>query len=138
MGLLDRLFGKKPGAGAAADADRARGQKLADRARSEKLAGRETGQTADEQAGTRGRMEAELLGQRQRRETSAAPDEPVCPHTTLTARWDSVADMGNDEKATSYTCQSCHQSFTAAEGHALRATEAERVRQELRTDPEAP
>ena len=73
MGFLNRLFGKKPGASEAADADRARGQKLADRARSEKLAGRETGQTADQQAGTRGRMEAELDAQRERRNQTPKP-----------------------------------------------------------------
>ena len=89
MGFLNRLFGKKPSASEAADADRARGQKLADRARSEKLAGRETGQTADEQAGTRGRMEAELDAQRQRREAQATPETAAapCPHTTLVPRW---------------------------------------------------
>ena len=133
MGFLNRLFGKKPGAREAADADRARGQKLADRARSEKLAGRETGQTSDEQAGTRGRMEAELLGQRERRETPAAIDAqvPVCLHTTLTARWDSMADMGKEDKVTSYTCESCQQHFTPAEGRTLRQTEAERVQREF-------
>ncbi len=135
MGFLNRLFGKKPGVSEAADADRARGQKLADRARTEKLAGRETGQTTDEQAGTRGRMEAELLGQRQRRDGSATPEAegPVCPHTTLTARWDSVADMGNQDKVTSYTCESCAQQFTADEGRQLRQTEAARVRRDLAT-----
>jgi len=133
MGFLNRLFGKKPGAREAADADRARGQKLADRARSEKLAGRETGQTSDEQAGTRGRMEAELLGQRQRREPPPAPttETPPCPHTALVPRWDSVADMGKEDKVTSYTCEACQASFTADEGRALRATEAARVQREL-------
>ncbi len=131
MGFLNRLFGKKPDASEAADADRARSQKLADRARSEKLAGRETGQTLEEQAGTRGRMEAELLGQRQRREAATTAEVPVCPHTTLTPRWDSVADMGNEEKVTSYTCQGCNQSFTAAEGQALKRHEAERVQATL-------
>ena len=68
MGFLNRLFGKKPGASEAADADRARGQMLADRTRQAKIAGRENGQTLDEQAGTRGRMEAELDAQRLRRD----------------------------------------------------------------------
>ena len=67
MGFLSRLFGKKASGSEAADADRARSQKLADRARQAKLVGQETGQTADEQAGTRGRMEAELDAQRERR-----------------------------------------------------------------------
>ena len=73
MGFLSRLFGKKPSSSEAADADRARGQKLADRTRQAKIAGRETGQTADEQAGTRGRMEAELDAQRQRRDQTPRP-----------------------------------------------------------------
>ncbi len=137
MGFLNRLFGKKPRANEAADADRARGQKLADRARSEKLAGRETGQTADQQAGTRDRMEAELLGQRQQREAAATAKVPTCPHTTLTPRWESVADMGKEDKATAYTCQGCNQQFTPAEGQRLRQTEADRVQRELAT-PEQP
>ncbi len=135
MGFLSRLFGKKPGASEGADADRARGQKLADRARQEKLAGRETGQTTEEQAGTRSRMEAELLGQRQRREAPATAEVPPCPHTTLTPRWESVADMGNEEKVTSYTCQGCNETFTAAEGQALKRHEAERVQATL-AEPE--
>jgi len=109
---------------------------MADRARSQQMAGRETGQTADEQAATRGRMEAELDAQRQGRAgTTTADAVPPCPHTTLTPRWDSVADMGNTGKVTSYTCQGCNQSFTAAEGQTLLATEAERLRRDLGTEP---
>ena len=62
MGILDRLFSKgraKRRAGQAAGA--------ADLARSQKLAGRAMDQDQDEQRATRGRMEAELEGQRQRR-----------------------------------------------------------------------
>jgi hypothetical protein len=137
MGFLDRFFGKKHAGQEATAADQARSQRLTDRARSQKLEGQEVGQTAAEQAGTRGRMEAEMAGQRQRREAPAVAtaEMPPCPHTTLTPRWDSVADMGNVDKVTTYTCQSCNQSFTAAEGRALQATEAERVRHELSTSP---
>jgi hypothetical protein len=123
--LLDRLFGKKRAPDAAT---------VADQARSQQMAGRETGQTAAEQAATRGRMETEMDTQRRGR-AAAADAVPPCPHTTLTPRWDSVADMGNDEKVTSYTCQGCNQSFTAAEGRTLLATEAERLRRELGTGP---
>ena len=62
MGLLDRLFGKgraKKRAGQAAGA--------ADLVRSQKLSGRAIDPDQDEQTATRGRMEAELEGQRQRR-----------------------------------------------------------------------
>jgi hypothetical protein len=122
MGFLDRLFGKKKSS-SAATAD--------DLARSQQMAGRETGQTVDEQAATRSRMETEMAGQREQRAAVSATAGSVCLHTTLTPRWDNVADMGDAEKVSSYTCQSCHQQFTAAEGQTLLATEAERIRQGL-------
>ncbi len=124
MGFLNRLFGKK-----ATESESA----TADRARSQQLAGRETGQTAEAQAGTRARMEADLAGQRQRREGGATSEVPPCPHTTLVSHWDSVADMGKEDKVTSYRCDSCEQEFTAEEGRRLRETEAERVQRELAT-----
>ncbi len=84
-------------------------------------------------------MEAELLGQRQRREApaTAAPEAEAapCPHTALTPRWDSVADMGKEDRVTAYTCQGCAQSFTPAEGQALKRHEAERVQATL-AEPE--
>lgn len=122
MGFLDRLFGKKRSS-SAATAD--------DLARSRQMAGHETGQTVEEQAATRSRMETEMAGQRELRVTASAPAAPVCLHTTLTPRWENAADMGDAEKVSSYTCQSCHQTFTAAEGQTLLATEAERIRQGL-------
>lgn len=133
MGFFDRFFGKKRAGQEATAADQARSQRLTDRARSQQLEGQEVGQTVAEQAGTRGRMEAELANQRQRREPSAtaAVETPPCPHTALTPRWDSVADMGKDEQVSSYTCQGCNQSFSPAEGRALLATEADRLRQDL-------
>lgn len=122
MGFFDRLFGKKRSS-SAATAD--------DLARSRQMAGHETGQTVEEQAATRSRMETEMAGQREQRAAASTPEAPSCLHTTLTPRWDNVADMGNPEKVSSYTCQSCHQTFTAAEGQTLLATEAERIRQGL-------
>ncbi len=69
MKFLDRLVGK----GRAAKKQAAREATALDRARGQRLAGRETGQTTDEQAGTRGRMEAELDAQRQRRNQPPTP-----------------------------------------------------------------
>ena len=129
MGFLDRLFGKNRSVKKQA----AREATALDRARGQRIAGRETGQTADEQAGTRGRMEAELDAQRARRGQSVVAETPPCPHTTLVPRWDSVADMGKEDKVTSYQCEGCHGTFTAAEGRALRETEAARVQHELAT-----
>lgn len=59
-----------------------------------------------------------------------------CPHTTLTPSWDSVADMGNEEKVTSYACQGCGQRFSRSEGQELRRSEAERLQNLIEEKPE--
>ncbi|MGH2585721.1 MAG: hypothetical protein ACRDJE_12480 [Dehalococcoidia bacterium] len=56
----------------------------------------------------------------------------TCLHTSLTPSWDSVADMGQEDKVTGYACQACGQTFTPAEGRALRHSEANRVQSELK------
>ena len=124
MGLFDRFFKKNRPVDA---------RTAETRSRSTSMAGREIRQTQAEQDTTRSRMEAELDAQRLGH--TAATADPACPHTTLTPRWDSVADMGNIEKVTSYTCQGCNQSFTASEGRTLLATEADRLRRDLGTEP---
>ena len=60
-----------------------------------------------------------------------------CLHITLVPKWDTVADMGHEDRASGYSCDSCGQSFTAAEGRALRESEAERLRQRAGTDTPA-
>ena len=71
MGFLDRLFGKKTPRDTARAADLARRQEYA---RHQDLAGKAATQTQAEQDTTRGRMENELAGQRQRREDAAQRD----------------------------------------------------------------
>ncbi|HXH22197.1 MAG TPA: hypothetical protein VNN10_09215 [Dehalococcoidia bacterium] len=39
----------------------------------------------------------------------------TCPHTALMPRWDSLEDMGKEDKATSYFCQGCERTFTPQE-----------------------
>ncbi|MDP9238009.1 MAG: hypothetical protein M3P30_11550 [Chloroflexota bacterium] len=63
-----------------------------------------------------------------------ADDVPVCAHVTLVARWDAAADMGDDAKASSWTCDACGTSFSPGEAETLRATEAERLKNALRSD----
>jgi hypothetical protein len=125
MGFFRRLLGKNRPVDA---------QTAANRARSTSLAGREVRQTQAEQDATRGRMEAELDAQRAGRARDDAAAAAPCPHTALTPRWDSVAEMGNLEQVSSYTCQACNQSFTGAEGRTLLASEADRLRQKLGTE----
>lgn len=64
MGLLTRFFDRKSAASAIV---------AADLARSRVLSGQAIGQSWDEQLATRGRMEAELDAQRERREHPPTP-----------------------------------------------------------------
>jgi hypothetical protein len=78
---------------------------------------------------------SKLLGKRAAVAT-LPPAAELCPHTTLVPQWDSIADMGKEDKVSGYTCQGCQQAFTAAAGRELRRTEAERLAR-LRRDSEA-
>ena len=64
--------------------------------------------------------------------------EPVCPHVTLVARWDSADDIGKPGKVSSFTCESCQASFSREEGEQLQATEAQRVRSLEAGPPDQP
>ncbi len=50
-----------------------------------------------------------------------------CTHGALAPRWHDPADLGREEKATSYTCESCGDTFTPAEAHRLQAERKERL-----------
>lgn len=54
-------------------------------------------------------------------------ETPACLHVALVPRWDDIAAMGQEEKASSYRCDSCGQEFTPAEAQAVRAQAAERL-----------
>jgi hypothetical protein len=43
-----------------------------------------------------------------------------CLHKTLTPRWDSAKDMGHEDRATSFSCEGCGETFTPEEAKALR------------------
>jgi hypothetical protein len=66
--------------------------------------------------------------------STALLEPPPCPHTVLLPRWDSVDDIGNEEKATFYVCEGCSENFTPAEAVQLRETAAERLRADLIDD----
>lgn len=53
-------------------------------------------------------------------QTSGPP--PECGHMTLVPRWDNAADMGDKDKVTVYSCESCQQQFTPAEAQNIRET----------------
>jgi hypothetical protein len=70
------------------------------------------------------------------KQAAAVETGPVveCPHSVLVPRWDSVQDMGIEEKATRYMCESCKEIFEPAEAQRLRDTLAERIAAQERAD----
>jgi hypothetical protein len=58
---------------------------------------------------------------------TATVEAPLCPHSVLVPRWDSIEDMGREDKATHFLCEACGRSFTPGEAAQLRASEAERL-----------
>jgi hypothetical protein len=59
------------------------------------------------------RVAEELVARVGRREATPAP--AGCPHTVLLPRWDDVADMGHEDRATSFVCEGCGEEFTPRE-----------------------
>jgi hypothetical protein len=45
--------------------------------------------------------------------------DTVCRHTSLGPMWDSVADMGEQDRVSRYRCLDCHEILSAAAGRAL-------------------
>lgn len=46
-------------------------------------------------------------------EVVAVPELPKeCGHMVLAPRWDSIADIGKDDKAVSFACTTCSEVFT--------------------------
>ena len=69
--------------------------------------------------------------------TPAAPeaaDALPCVHVALSPRWDDLADMGVEAKASAWTCGACNETFTPAQANELRASEAERLKNTFRTN----
>ncbi len=69
-------------------------------------------------------------------EITAEPQ--ACSHMVLTARWDSVADMGDEDKATGFTCTACGDAFTREQGRQLRSDSSDRIQNEDSGDKPTP
>ena len=54
-----------------------------------------------------------------------------CQHTVLRAHWEDAANLGNEDLASSWICEACGVWFSPEKAAALRATEADRLKQEL-------
>ena len=65
----------------------------------------------------------------------ASDASETCEHVLLVPHWDDPATMGIEEKASSYGCNSCDETFTREEEEILRGTEADRIRRGLQERP---
>jgi hypothetical protein len=78
---------------------------------------------------------SKLLGKSDEKEQiQAAVASAECPHTTLTPRWDSVDDIGHEDRATAFRCEGCGTMFTRAEAAQLRASASDRLRDTVATE----
>ncbi|HEX5370117.1 MAG TPA: hypothetical protein VFY10_11935 [Dehalococcoidia bacterium] len=68
-----------------------------------------------------------LFGGKSKPATAVAEPAITCPHAVLVPRWDNVHDMGHEDKATRYMCESCHEIFTPAEAKELSQSIRERM-----------
>jgi hypothetical protein len=59
---------------------------------------------------------AKLFG---RKEAAPPEVEVLCRHAVLTPRWDRSEDIGKEDLATGFVCESCRTSFSGEEGRAL-------------------
>jgi hypothetical protein len=68
---------------------------------------------------------------RKKNQSTLIEDKPECLHIGLTARWDNIDDMGNEDKATSFVCATCSAEFTPEEARGIRAKQADQLRKDL-------
>ena len=59
----------------------------------------------------------------------------TCEHVLLVPHWDSPENMGIEDKASSYVCNTCDEQFSRDEEEILRGTEADRIRRGLQERP---
>jgi hypothetical protein len=75
-----------------------------------------------------------LFGRSKTKTAEVETAAPPCPHVTLVPHWDSAEDIGKQDKATSFICDACDQSFTPQEARQLRSTESDRLAQVIETE----
>jgi hypothetical protein len=69
--------------------------------------------------------------------TAADVEEPACLHVALVPRWDNAEDIGKNDKASSFICEACKQSFMGDVARSLLADEKRRVAAVLAEEAEA-
>lgn len=78
-----------------------------------------------------------LFGRKSQQATVTKSREEIqaeCTHTTLLGRWDSVEDMGKEDKAVRFVCDSCHAEFSPEETERIREGHSTRLREQFEAD----
>jgi len=68
-----------------------------------------------------------LFGGAKEKAATAVIEKPPCLHAALVPRWDSVDDIGHEDRVDHYICEACGERFTPAEAQTLRETAAEKL-----------
>lgn len=66
-------------------------------------------------------------GKKQESATTTQTTTVDCPHVVLVPRWESVQDMGHEDRISRFMCEACQQEFTPDVAAQLRRTVNERV-----------
>lgn len=67
--------------------------------------------------------------------TDDVPAQQSCHHLSAVPHWDNPDDMGIEERASSYTCQSCMLSLDPEQYDLVRTTEMDRLRSLVAAEP---
>jgi hypothetical protein len=70
---------------------------------------------------------SKLFGGGKKQDVAIEVGSLECPHSVLVARWESVQDMGIEDKATRFMCETCKEMFSPADAFHLRDTLAARL-----------
>ena len=58
---------------------------------------------------------------------TAVIEKPECLHGVLVPRWDSIDDIGKDDRVDHYVCEACGETLTPAEAKSIQEKAAERL-----------
>ncbi len=79
-----------------------------------------------------------IKGSKEKTESTTMVETPACPHVVLIARWDNIDDIGKEDRATSFFCEACSQTFTPAEADEMRDAAQEKLIAITTTEEQVP
>lgn len=69
-----------------------------------------------------------IFGRTENQAADEPPSQKSCHHLSAVPHWDNPDDMGIEERASSYTCQSCMLSLDPEQYDLARTAEMDRLR----------